>query len=120
MDGVKKTNESVGEDNHALLLFNKTRYELIAENKKYNATMISLNSSIQNVSYDNDNAEQLKSVDAQVQDNTRILHKIAPRMEAIQKRMRNIEALLQYGNMSEVVEDGAKQKMTEVLKDMGR
>lgn len=62
----------------------------------------------------------VNSVEAQVDDNLRLLGTLGPRIGKLALRLRGMEAKLQGGNVSEVVEDIAKQSLTDVFRDIGR
>jgi len=65
-------------------------------------------------------AEDMRTVAHQVEDNRRLLQRLGPRIKKLTLRLSGVEARLQKGNVSEVVEDAAKRAMSDVLRDLNR
>eukprot|EP00445_Apocalathium_hangoei_P027194 CAMPEP_0203916500 /NCGR_PEP_ID=MMETSP0359-20131031/57214_1 /ASSEMBLY_ACC=CAM_ASM_000338 /TAXON_ID=268821 /ORGANISM="Scrippsiella Hangoei, Strain SHTV-5" /LENGTH=260 /DNA_ID=CAMNT_0050843219 /DNA_START=47 /DNA_END=829 /DNA_ORIENTATION=+ len=91
---------------------NLTEVMRVAQNKT-NASIAKVNATLAEVS-------DIAMMVAQVQENSRMLHDVSPRMKRIALRLSMVEARLQGGNVSEVVEDITKRSMTDVLQDMNR
>mmetsp|Transcript_85467 Transcript_85467/g.217886 ORF Transcript_85467/g.217886 Transcript_85467/m.217886 type:complete len:256 (+) Transcript_85467:200-967(+) len=91
----------------------KLTLDLKAAQNKTNASIAKVTASLGEVS-------DIATVIAQVQENSRMLDGISPRLKKIASRMSMVEARLQGGNVSEVVEEITKRSMTDVLRDMSR